>query len=58
LPAWIALGGVHIGLLPMSISVFLLGLVLGISARASNSILPAIALHLVNNVVAAWLAPG
>jgi membrane protease YdiL (CAAX protease family) len=52
LPGWIAMQGWSIELLPMSISLALLGLVLGIVARSSRSILPAIVLHCVNNVLA------
>lgn len=55
LPGWVVTIGLDIALLPMSISVFLLGVVLGIVARKSNSIWPAIALHFLNNLLADWL---
>jgi membrane protease YdiL (CAAX protease family) len=55
LPGWIAMQGLSIELLPMSISLVLLGIVLGIIARSSRSILPAIALHWINNISAQWL---
>lgn len=54
-PGWIALQGVTVGLIPSTIVLTLLGAVLGGVARASNSILPAIALHLANNLMADWL---
>jgi membrane protease YdiL (CAAX protease family) len=58
LPAWIALDGVSINLLPSTIMILLLGAVLGGVARASNSILPAIFVHCANNLLAEWLGSG
>jgi membrane protease YdiL (CAAX protease family) len=55
LPAWLALQGATIDLLPSMISLTVLGAVLGGVARASNSILPAIALHFANNMLAKLL---
>lgn len=55
LPAWIGVDGVHIGLIPSFFMVTLLGAVLGGVARLSNSILPAIAVHFANNLLAELL---
>jgi membrane protease YdiL (CAAX protease family) len=56
LPGWIAMEGFSVGLVPMTISLFLLGLVLGLVVRTSGSVLPAIVLHSANNVIAEWLS--
>lgn len=55
LPAWIGVDGIHIGLIPSFFMVTLLGVVLGGAARLSNSILPAIVVHFVNNLLAELL---
>ena len=55
LPGWLGVDGVHIGLVPSLFMVTLLGAVLGGVARLSNSILPAIVLHFVNNLLAELL---
>lgn len=55
LPGWIALEGVGVSLVPQTLSVLLLGVVLGVLTRASRSILPAIVVHFVNNALAELL---
>jgi membrane protease YdiL (CAAX protease family) len=55
LPGWIALEGVSIDLVVSTLMIMVLGAVLGAVARASNSILPAIALHCANNFLGEWL---
>jgi membrane protease YdiL (CAAX protease family) len=52
LPAWLALDGPSLAFLPSLIVLTLLGAVLGKMTRASNSIVPAIVLHWVNNLLA------
>lgn len=52
LPSWIVFQGLHWGLLPSAVVVLLQGIVLGIVARSSRSILPAIAIHFANNILA------
>jgi membrane protease YdiL (CAAX protease family) len=51
-PGWLALDGWSWFLLPSFLSLTLLGALLGGVYRASNSLWPAIALHLANNVLA------
>lgn len=51
-PSWIAPQGLHWGLLPSAIVVLLQGIVLGIIARRSRSIVPAIVVHFANNILA------
>jgi len=58
LPGWIAQGGLHPGLAPMTIVLLVLGLVLGYAARASGTIALPIVLHVANNVIAQWFNPG
>jgi membrane protease YdiL (CAAX protease family) len=50
-PAWIAMQGLDIGLVPSLIAVLVLGAVLGAVARASNNIAPAIVVHWANNLL-------
>lgn len=58
LPAWIAVQGMGIELLPSTLAVLLLGVVLGAVARASNNITPAVLLHLANNLLAELTGGG
>lgn len=58
LPAWISLDGMGVGLIPSIVFVTVLGAVLGAVARASNSVIPAVALHFANNLLADWLGAG
>jgi membrane protease YdiL (CAAX protease family) len=55
LPGWIALEGLTVSLVPQTISVLLLGVVLGVLTRSARSILPAIVVHFLNNVLAELL---
>jgi len=50
-PSRLALDGFGIELLPLTIFTLLLGTVLGIVARASNNVIPAIGLHFANNLL-------
>jgi membrane protease YdiL (CAAX protease family) len=58
LPTWIVVDGMGIELLPSTIAALLLGVVLGAVARASNNIIPAIVLHVVNNLIAEVMGNG
>jgi membrane protease YdiL (CAAX protease family) len=57
LPAWIAEGGIRVGLIPSAVMVFALGLVLGFATRAGGTIHLAIVIHLANNLLAQWFSP-
>jgi len=58
LPGWIAMEGFQEWMPPSLISLIVLGAVLGGVTRASNSILPAIAVHFAANVVQELLGGG
>jgi hypothetical protein len=54
-PNWLWVGGLHWSLVPPSISIFILGVLLGWLTRRTNSIWPAVVVHMVNNFIAAFL---
>jgi membrane protease YdiL (CAAX protease family) len=54
-PNWLWLGGFHASLLITSVSILLLGLFFGWLTRRTNSIWPAVAMHMLNNFLAAFL---
>jgi membrane protease YdiL (CAAX protease family) len=54
-PNWLWVGGFHWSLVMTSVSIFLLGLLLGWLTRRTNSIWPAVAAHILNNFLAAFL---
>jgi membrane protease YdiL (CAAX protease family) len=58
LPAWIAMGGMSISVAVSFVVLFVMGLVLGALTWASGSLWPAIAVHFVNNLLAAWFGAG
>lgn len=55
LPLWIWLNGLSISLLVMSMTVFILGLLLGWITSRTNSIWTAIFVHIMNNFLVAFL---
>jgi membrane protease YdiL (CAAX protease family) len=58
LPAWIAMGGLSVGVAVSFVVLFVMGLVLGALTWTSGSLWPAIVVHVINNVLAGWLAAG
>lgn len=58
LPAWIAMGGISMGVAVSFVVLFVMGLVLGALTWTSGSLWPAIVVHFINNVLAGWLAAG
>jgi uncharacterized protein len=54
LPGWIAEAGLQAAFIPMTVMLFILGLVLGAVTRASGSIYLAVMVHLANNALAQW----
>jgi uncharacterized protein len=57
-PGWLAFRGLRPELATLSLSVFLLGLVLGYVLRATDSLWPCVAVHFLNNALARLLATG
>lgn len=57
LPGFIALQGLHVGLVPSTIVLTILGLVLGAVTRGTGSLWAAIAVHCANNLLAQWTHP-
>jgi membrane protease YdiL (CAAX protease family) len=54
-PNWVWVGGLHWSLVTTSISIFILAVLLGWLTWRTHSIWPAVAVHLVNNFLAAFL---
>jgi uncharacterized protein len=54
-PNWIWTGGMHWSLVTTSASILLLGLLFGWLTRRTNSIWPAVGVHIANNFLAAFL---
>ena len=54
-PNWIWVDGFHWSLVTTSVSIFILSLLLGWLTRRTNSIWPAVAAHILNNFLAAFL---
>lgn len=54
-PGWLYMQGAHAGLVSLSLSVFVLSLVLGVLVEATRSLWPAIVLHGLNNTLSAVL---
>ncbi len=54
-PNWIWVGGFHWSLVATSVSILLLGLFLGWLTHRTNSIWPAMGVHIANNFLAAFL---
>ena len=57
-PAWLAFQGLGVELVPSTVVVLLLGAVLAWVTIASNSILPAIVVHVANNLIGELLGGG
>lgn len=55
LPGWIATDGLHAGLVPSTVVVASLGLVLALLRVRSRSLVPAVVVHAVNNLMAELL---
>jgi uncharacterized protein len=54
-PNWLWVGGFHWSLVMTSVSIFILGLLFGWLTRRTNSVWPAVAMHVLNNFLAAFL---
>jgi len=54
-PNWIELNGLHPVILAMSVSILVIGLLLGWLLQRTNSIWPPVAVHIINNFVVGFL---
>lgn len=54
-PNWITVNGLQIGLVAMSVSILVIGLLLGWVAQRANSIWPSVVVHTINNFLVAFL---
>ncbi|MGC1378790.1 MAG: CPBP family intramembrane glutamic endopeptidase [Anaerolineales bacterium] len=54
-PNWVTVNGLQFKLLGMSVSVLVIGLLLGWLSRRTNSIWPSVAVHIINNFLVGFL---
>ena len=54
-PNWLWMSGLQVGRVATSLSILLLGLFFGWLTRRTNSVWPAVAMHILNNFIAAFL---
>lgn len=56
-PGWLYMQGFHQGLIPLSLTILLVGFILGWLVETTRSLWPPILLHLANNVLSGILLP-